>query len=360
MAIKASRMESFSRDFNAPVLDFKTARDVKDVFNIADSAKDTALTALADAKSIASQIQSNAMDLLGESKEFLSDLTREAKGQFDKIVDLANVSEKAMKGLIDDVFSGFPKSVIDAVKSVGTLCRNNAIGAGMGAGRKFMSNPSCGNFSAGAANCPPSSTKGLLGSIGSDVNRALKRGLDAIGKAVTAVASLLGMGYSANLCNVLTSVMGSTGIGDVGILGVAAASVLNQSGLKGSVNAVLDIAKSSIGNLAALAPSAIKNTAKNLALGTVLNSKNIKQASDGILTSFGLVDKNWAGDIAGKVNVGGLGLNPDFKKVTDFTRKTSTFDLGSLSTATLSRDEQIYAGVTYNSENTVSNNTAFA
>lgn len=331
MAIAAKRMETFSRDFTTGIADLTEIRDVSALFNIEDFKLDLSNTALTDGVDKLKEFRSNALDTLSTSKDFLEDVTRNAKEQFNKLVDLASLAPAKINEIIDDVFSGFPKGIINAVKSVGTTCRNNALSAGLSAGSSFAGNPNCGSLGVGNANCPPGATQGLLGSIGSDVARALKRGMDAVKKAVQAVATLLGMGYNANLCNVLSSVMEATGIQDKSILSIAAASVLNKEGLRGSVNAAIDLAKSNLGGLGKLAPQGIKLMATNMTMGTALTATTKKSAAAAVRASFDEVDPNWKTTETGTTTHAGMKYNSTMNSLVDIDRKTGTFDTTSIS-----------------------------
>lgn len=343
MAISATRFEGFSRDFNIPIKDFNTIRDVG-IFNTPDGGLKGLLESAED---LASQARSNLIDglqldkvssLIEDAKgvgkeltESVSDVARMAKGAFDNIVDLGNASQSMINGIVDDVFGGFPKEVTNVIKSVGSVCRNNALGSGIGLGSSFALKPNCTSLAVGNASCPPGATQGLLGTIGSDIASAIGRGLSALKKAVQALGSLLSLGYSANLCNVLTSVLNLTGIGDKGVIGVAVAAVLNKEGLKGNIGAALDVAKSSVGNIAALAPLAIANTAQNMVIGAALNLDNIKHVSTSVTSAFESIDPSWNTNLLGEISTAKTGIvNATMAKLTDFQRLTSTFDIGSI------------------------------
>lgn len=342
MALTAQKIQGFSKDFNAPVRDFISSREVG-VFGTPSLSLDDLLDTSDD---LINKTRNNVIESLSGVKDFMDDITRQAKDQFDKIIDLAQLTESKISEIIDDVFSGFPQSIINAVKSVGSVCRNNAIGNGMSSGGNLINNPNCAGFGIGNANCPPGATQGLLGNIGTEISRGLKRGLDAIRKGVQVIASLLGMGYNANLCNVLTSVLDATGIGDKSIISVAVASVLGKEGLRGNVNALVDVAKSNVGNLAKMVPGLVKTTAGNMKLGNTVNLTNIKHAGASILGSFSAVDKNWNVGKTGLISTAGVAMNTGLKMLTDNQRKTSTFSSASLNSASLSRDEQFYAANT--------------
>lgn len=331
MALKAVRVESFNRDFGAPVQDFLSSRSVSDVFNVEEFKLGLSNPDLVAGVDKLKEFRSNAIETLSSSKDFLEDITRNAKEQFNKIVDLGSLAQDKINDIINDVFSGFPKSIIDSVKSVGATCRNNALSAGLSAGNSFAGNPNCGSLGVGNANCPPGATQGLLGSIGSDVARALKRGMDAVKKAVQAVATLLGMGYNANLCNVLSSVMAATGIEDKSILSIAAASVLNKEGLRGSVNAAVDLAKGGLVGLGKLAPAGIKLTATNMTMGVgTLVASNKKAVSSAVRDSFDLIDTNWNKTTSGTTTHAGMKYNSTMNTLVENDRRTATFDTSSL------------------------------
>lgn len=348
MAISATRFEGFSRDFNIPIKDFNSIREVG-VFNTPETGfKDF----LESAQDMAEQVRSNFIEGLGVGKGLLNDVKdlgkgatsavseamRMAKGVFDNVANLASASSDMINGIIDNIFEGFPKDIMNALKSVGALCRNEAVATGISLGLNVGHNVNCSGLGIGSNNCPPSSTRGLSGAIGgpfmdgvSGVLGAIGKGLSAIKNGIQALSSLLSVGYSANLCNVFSSVVDKLGVKDLSVIGIAAAGMLSKEGLKGSISAAVDIAKNNVGNVAALAPSAIRNTAQNLTIGPALNSDNIKHVSNSVTSSFDSLDNFWNTSEKGYVSTAKTGdYNEAMGKIVDYQRTTTTFDTSDI------------------------------
>ena len=337
MSIAASRIESFGRDYNLPVADFKSLRDVG-VFNEAKANIDDALVS---AKNIANQVRDTVIDIKEQANEFMGEATRIAKEGFESIMDLANASENYVKGIIDDVFDGFPKEVIDMVKSVGSSCRNNALGSALTSGLKgpILKNPGCSQFGVGATKCPPSATKGFLGSMAGQVNSWIARGIGAIRKGIQAVASLLSMGFGVNLCNVISSVLEATGIENKGVIGVAVASVMSKEGAKGNLGAIVDAAKSNIKGLTKMVPNVLSNTAKNFSSSITVNSSNAGHIGNTVTGTFADLNSNWNKAVDGVTSIAGLGgKNEGLTKALGYVSKSSSINLTNLNSVNVSEE----------------------
>ena len=346
----AKRFEGFSRDFNTPIADFKSLREVG-IFNTAESIfkfdidiENPLLKLKGSAKA--------AKDLLNEGKEYadalkskVDEITRFAKDQFNSIVNFGAASIEMIKSYVDDIFSGFPQELKDLIMSVGSVCRDEALSNGAALGN-YAINPNCGKIGGGKTKWPPIPPKGLLGTIGSDISKALSRGLSAIKKAASALASLLSLGYNSNLCNVFSSVLSSVGMGDKSVINVAAALVLNKQGVKGNLRAALDIAKNDIGTINNTAPKAIPSTVKYMAKENNISQTNVAQITQSVELSFDELDPTWRRDENNNLSLAKLGdKNTEMEKLMTFRRLSSNFDSEDLDA--LNEDEDTLFAATY-------------
>lgn len=332
MSIQAKRFEGFSRDFNSPIADFGSLREVG-LFNTSESIfkfdvdENNPLLKLKGSAKAAKELLNDGKAFADTVKEKLNDLTRFAKDQFNSIVDFASASQDLIKSYIDDIFTGFPQQMKDLIMSVGNICRDEALSDGAATG-SYVNNPNCGSIGGGKTRCPPGRTQGLLGTIGTDISRALSRGLNAIKKAASALASLLSLGYNANLCNVFTSVLGSVGIDDKSIITTASALVLNKQGIKGNIRSALDIAKNDIGSISGIAPSAIPTTVKYMAKENNINKSNVAHVTQSVELAFDELDPTWRRDDNDELSLAKLGTqNEEMEKLMSFRRETNTFNL---------------------------------
>lgn len=351
----AKRFEGFSRDFNVPSVDFNSLREVG-IFNNPESIvdfqldEDNPLMKLKDSAKAAKDLFNEGKEIYDGLQAKFDEITRFAKDTFNSIVDFASASVDMVKAYVADIFSGFPSEIKDLIMSVGNFCRNEALSDGAGVGN-YRNNPNCGSVGGGQAKCPPGATQGLLGSIGTDIGRALSRGLNAIKKMVSGLASLLSLGYNSNLCNVLTSVLDKTGITDKSIIGVAAGVVLNKQGLKGNLRAAFDMAKSNIGNVGAMVPMAIPSTVMYMAKENNINATNVAHAASSIELSFDELDSGWRRDSDNNLSIAKLGnQNTEMEKAMEYRRNSATFDSNDLDA--VSDDENVQFAAIYSAGTT--------
>lgn len=295
MSIAAQRFDPFAKEFNIPTADFGSLRDIGGLLN---RPLEAAKGVLADIKAIFDQFKNRVISatapVVGFIEDLLSSIGRMAKSGFDTVLNLASLTESAIGDLIESVFSGFPREIINAVKAVGRTCRDNSLGAGIGAGLGVkVPTLNCNNIKGGTAECDLIPTAGIFNALGQDVAGGISRGVNAIRKGVQALVSLLTMGYSANLCNVFAAAVVGLGIDHKGVMGIAAAAALNHDGKRGSINALLDIPKNDVSQVARLSPSVIRNSVENISDNIGVYQSNAREIGEKVTASLEALDSNW-------------------------------------------------------------------
>lgn len=326
MSIRANRIEGFTEEFNVPIADFNAQRDDSPV----NESPPTLGELLDENIKKLKEKGESLKEKIETAQEKVDDFVRKVTDKFTEITDFIGAGINKLKGMIDDLFSAFPKELTDLFKGFGTFCQGKAMQGNSPRGKKSAQN--CAGFSAGNTACPPEKVKGF-GTLGDLIGGALGKLIGAVDKLIGALASLLSAGFSANLCNVISSVMGKLGISNDSILGAALGSALTKEGLRGSITGIVDTAKYGFKGMKRYAPKAIKLTTKNLMVPAAigLGAATVKHQSHTTKESLDAVDPNWAQNEKGETSLAGVGTgNETMCRYSEYRNRSTDFDKNSL------------------------------
>lgn len=263
--------------YNSPLNDLKSESDkLKSLINSAlqNGAKDISLP--------------NTSGVQG----LYSDATRKIKGLGSSITDLGSFGSGKLSGYLNDITgnSAMGKSLTNMAQS----CSGRGLGYAL-PGKPYSPSINCGagkvslGYSGSSQSCNASSygdllnklTGGMFGAGFQDLNSALKK-----------IMSLAGYGYNMGMCGVF----GALGSGlPKDMLSKASGGLMATFGEAGNTNAMLDLAKSSVGLLPlSTYPAAIDTWMSNYQLPSNVGSNGLTDMADRTVGGLELIDENWA------------------------------------------------------------------
>lgn len=270
MSIPLKRFESLDSDFHVGVGDFMSeVNDSLGTLNIADdfiSEKNSEMeAAIGQLKKDILEAKAVKDAVMGAANQAISDVTRFTKDLAQDITDMSMIPERYINGMIDDIF-GTTDGLGASMRGLVKTCRNQAMSRA-GLGRNRFANPRCGGLSMSAGQCSSTGASGILSNATAGV---FTRGFNAVNNLIKKILSLAGLGFNANLCNVLGPLL-DTAFGAAGSLfdSVASAtgvktlitsSLGSVQALMGNVSAVADVAKNVAGlGVSSFLPSSVRN-----------------------------------------------------------------------------------------------------
>ena len=291
MSIPLKRFQSLDTDFHVGVADFKSIiDDSKGAINIADDfiAEKTATldAAIGQLKKELVEAKGAKDAIMGSINGAMDDATRFTKGLTGDITDMTKIPEKYINGAIDDIF-GTSDGLGAKMKGLVKTCRNQSLSKAR-LGSKGFKKPMCNGLSMSAGNCSASGASGILSSATAGV---FSKAFNAVGNIISKVMALANLGFNANLCNVLGSIMdtafGAVGsifdsvLASIGVKTLITGTLANTQALLGNISAIADVAKNATGlNVADYLPA----TARNV-LGAVSGVAGMVSGLPGIASS---------------------------------------------------------------------------
>lgn len=291
--ISAQRFKLLDRETNIGVAPFSSDLDAG-VLNSVTNSFDEVNATLESLIASASQKAKSEIEALKDisAQDALDAATRTAKGMGGKITDLMSLPEAKLSELMGE-FSDGNAQVSKSLMGIMKTCSGRGMGYGL-PGRPYDPSINCGageikvGTSGSSASCNASSygnllsklTGGSYGSVFSDFNSALRK-----------VMALAGYGYNLGMCGVLGAVSGGL---PNDVMSKASGGLLGLVGMAGNTNAVLDIAKSSVGLLPLTTnPMAIETFLSNYKKPSNTTEAMLSGLSDRTVAGLELLDDNW-------------------------------------------------------------------
>lgn len=233
---------------------------------------------------------------VGGVKDIYSTATRGVKGAFGTLTDLKSLNSDKVGRYLSDITGSNP-SLTKSMMNVAGNCSANGLNYGL-PGKPYSPSINCGSGKLGlgtsgsSSSCNASSygdllnklTDGKYGSTFQDLTSMMRR-----------LMSLAGYGYNLGMCGVFGALSSTFGSGTKDMLSRASGSLLGTFGMAGNTNAVLDIAKSSVGLYPLLSnPSAISGFLDNFKLPSNVGQGGYANMADRTTAGLELLDENWS------------------------------------------------------------------
>jgi hypothetical protein len=281
MGISATRFSALDKQYNVPVLDFKSITG-SDIFNSPNL----------DSKIVSSSLQAfldNGQQVpkidLGSVKD---DAFRKAKGALSSLQDLSKLKPKDLDKAIASMLpnNAAAQSIFGQMSD---RCKKKGLSNG-GLGKPYDANVSCGtkNRKAGADGCSSSAYGDVLNKM---TGGAYKSKYQNLNDSLKNLISLSKFGYNMNMCGVFSALTGDL---NKNVLSRASGALLGHLGATSNLLGVFDLAGSSSGLHTAIEnPSGLNSVFNNLKRVPEITRTSLPDLSEKLIMSAEAIKGDW-------------------------------------------------------------------
>lgn len=230
------------------------------------------------------------------AKDAYGTVTRGVKGVTGTLTDIKSLSVDKLGSYFNEI-TGANSTYTKSLLSVAGNCSANGMNYGI-PGKPYSPSINCGSGKLGVGTSG-SSTSCNASSYGDLINKLTGGGYAStyqdLNSALRKIMALAGYGYNLGMCGVFGALGTAFGSESKDMLSKASGSLLGAFGASGNTNAVLDIAKSSVGLYPRLTnPSIVTTFLDNFTLPSNVTESGLSLTADRTLGGLELIDDKWS------------------------------------------------------------------